>query len=362
MRNTIFSGLLVVCGLLAQPAAAQTCGGTYTVKPGDSLSEIADRLYKNASMWTAIHSNNLEAIGESVNTIRVGMKLSLSCIDGRPTGLPGGVPVESAQAAEEAVPALRAGSGTAATRSRINLLTAGDFEPFTDSDLPNGGLLADVVNAAMDKADPEAGFAIHWVEDWGSHLEPLLSNALLDLGFPWYRPDCEGSPDRYRCANFLFSDPMFEMLILLFTRKSDPIAFESDADIPGRTLCRPRGYFTHDLDRQGRRWISDERITLRQPQAVADCFEMLMDGEVDAVALNEFTGRTALRDLGLKEEVAIVQGRPLSIEGLHVLVHKSHPQAEAMLETINAGLRGIKDDGTYQAIIDRHMTRVWAGF
>lgn len=33
-----------------------------------------------------------------------------------------------------------------------------------------------------------------------------------------------------------------------------------------------------------------------------------------------------------------------------------------MLETINAGLQGIKQDGTYQQIIDAHMTRIWDGF
>ena len=33
-----------------------------------------------------------------------------------------------------------------------------------------------------------------------------------------------------------------------------------------------------------------------------------------------------------------------------------------MLSTINAGLRGIKDSGQYQQIIDTHMTRVWAEF
>ncbi|QIE46741.1 transporter substrate-binding domain-containing protein [Pseudohalocynthiibacter aestuariivivens] len=362
MRNTMFSGLVVLGGLvgavLGSSAAAATCGGTYTVKSGDSLSAIADSFYKDAGKWSAVHTNNLGVIGDSPNAIRVGMKLALSCIDGLPTGLPGGVEVGTVSAAAPLVEA----SGTYATRSKINLLTAGDYAPFTSPDLPNGGLLTDVVNSAMAKADPGEGYAIHWVEDWGSHLDPLLSNALLDLGFPWFKPDCESSPEDYRCANFHFSDPMFEMLILLFTDKADPVPFVSDADMAGRTLCRPRGYFTHDLDRADRRWITDGKITLKQPQTIKDCFEMLMDGEVDAVAINEFVGRTAMKDLELKDRVEIVQGRPVSIEGLHVLVHKSHPQADAMLATINAGLRGIKENGTYQSIIDTHMTRIWAEF
>lgn len=350
--------LFVLAG--ASAAHAQdTCGGTYRVQSGDSLSLIADRMYKDAGMWTAIHNNNLATIGQSPDRIRVGMKLTLTCLNGLPAGLPDGTPVE---AVTRAAQPLTIAPGTAATRQKINLLTADDYAPFTDRKSLNGGLVTEVVQAAMDEAAPDEGFAIHWVNDWSAHLEPLLSNALLDLGFPWLRPDCEGNPSQYRCENFHFSDPMFEMLVLLFTDSARPIQFGSDDDIIGKTLCRPAGYYTHDLEKNGRNWLSEEKITLEQPDSVADCFEMLTEGAVDAVALNEFTGRTAIKDLGLSDQVSIVQGRPLSIEGLHVVVHKTHPQAEDMLATINAGLREIKANGAYQGIIDAHMSQIWAGF
>jgi polar amino acid transport system substrate-binding protein len=355
---------LATCAWLGFGGAAlaqESCGGVYTVERGDSLSLIADELYKNVGMWSTIHTNNLATIGDSPNAIRVGMRLQLPCINGLPTGLAGGT-VMAAPAAPAAVQPLQVAPGTAATRSKINLLTADDYAPFTDRGALNGGLVTEVVRAAMDEAAPEEGFAIHWVNDWSSHLEPLLSNALLDLGFPWLRPDCATTPDNYRCANFHFSDPMFEMLVLLFTDKDDPITFATDADMLGKTLCRPEGYYTHDLDKNGRRWIADNLITLEQPDSVADCFALLTEGAVDAVALNEFTGRQAIADLGLAGEVEIVQTRRLSIEGLHVEVHKSHPQAEAMLETINAGLDEIKENGAYQQVINQHMSQIWASF
>lgn len=339
--------------------AQDTCGGTYRVQPGDSLSTIADKHYKNAGMWTAIHNNNLSVIGPTPDRITIGMKLSLTCLNGLPAGLPDGTPVDVVT--RTAAP-IEIAPGTAATRQKINLLTADDYAPFTDRKSPNGGLVTEVVQAAMEQAAPEEGFAIHWVNDWSAHLEPLLSNALLDLGFPWLRPDCEGNPSQYRCENFHFSDPMFEMLILLFTDTTRQIRFTQDSDIEGKTLCRPAGYYTHDLEKDGRNWLTDSKITLEQPDSVADCFAMLMNGEVDAVALNEFTGRTAIKDLNLTGRVSVAQGKPLSIEGLHVVVHKSHPQALAMLDTINTGLREIKANGTYQQIIDSQMSQIWAGF
>ena len=150
------------------------------------------------------------------------------------------------------------------------------------------------------------------------------------------------------------------MLILLFTTTANPITFLSDADIEGKTLCRPEGYFTHDLDKNGRNWVKDGKITLKQPDSVADCFEMLTADEVDAVALNEFTGRTAIKEMGLQQTVAPVQTRPLSIEGLHVLVHKNHPNAQNVMAAINQGLAAIKENGTYQQVINRHMSRIWS--
>lgn len=176
MITTIASGQMAVAGLFGTAVAAQTCGGVYTVKRGDSLSSIADSQYKDAGMWMAIHNTNLSKVGESPDAIYTGMTLRLACINGRPLGLSGGTEARSAPIIKVA--------GTAATRGKINLLTAGDFAPFTDRTLPNGGLAADVVNAAMAKAAPGQGYAIHWVEDWTSHLDPLLSNTLLDAGFP----------------------------------------------------------------------------------------------------------------------------------------------------------------------------------
>ncbi len=359
MRKLVAAMALGLAWLGAAPVTAETCGGLYTVQRGDSLSAIADRHYKKASMWTAIHNANLKTIGPKPNRIRVGMELRLACLDGMPRGLRGGNELTEVQPTAATVVKIQ--PGTAAVRTRINLLTGDDFAPFTSKDGHNGGLLTEVVHSAMEEAQPGKGFAIHWVDDWASHLDPLLSNALLDLGFPWYQPDCATTPDNYRCQNFHFSDPMFELLILLFTDNSRPVAFNSDRDIEGKTLCRPSGYFTFDLDQNGRRWLLDNKITLKQPRSVKACFDMVLSGEADAVALNEFTGRAAVKEHGLENRIDVV-AQSLSVAGLHVVVHKSHPEAQRMLTMINDGLRGIRTSGDYQKIIEDHMARIWADF
>ncbi len=225
MKKLITAAAFALASLGAGAAVAETCGGTYVVGRGDTLSGIADRLYKNAGMWTAIHNNNIARIGSKPDRIAVGMTLNLACLEGLPVGLEGGSAVTDVQLTSAPV---QVQLGNAATRKKINLLTGSDYAPFTHKESHNGGLLTEVVNSAMDRAQPGQGFAIHWVDDWGSHFEPLLSNALLDLGFPWFKPDCDAMPDNYRCQNLAFSDPMFELLVLLFADKSRPMAFNQE--------------------------------------------------------------------------------------------------------------------------------------
>ncbi len=360
MRNAIGGVVLLLAGVLAGHSQAQGCGGSYVVQRGDSLTLIAASFYQDAGKWTAIHSANIDQIGEDPNNLRAGMQLRLRCIDGRPTGLEGGTTAPALPLAAAAP--LVVTPGNAATRRKINILTGGDFWPFTDRDAPNGGMLTEVVQAAMQSANPTQGFAIHWVDDWAAHQEPLLSNALLDIGFPWLKPECANDPESYGCANLLYSGSMFEVLMLLFVDRSRPMAFQSDADMQGKTLCRPAGYPTFMLDQRGRNWLKNGVITLKTPQSPGDCLRLLVEGEVDGVVLNEFLGRGKIKDMGLGERVGVAEGKPISIEGMHMVVHRSHPDGPAFLAVFERGLADIRANGRYQSIIEAHMSRVWAGF
>jgi polar amino acid transport system substrate-binding protein len=188
---------------------------------------------------------------------------------------------------------------------------------------------------------------------------PRLRAKEFDMGFPWFRPNCEvaGNTDE-RCANFHFSDPLVDLVILLFARADAGFTFEQDADLVGRTLCRPEGYFTHDLDRPDRQWLSKGLITLRQPATPDDCFDLLIKGEVDAVALNEFLGVTKMFELGLTNEVVPLQ-RPLSVEGLHVIISKTHWRGTTHLYRFNAGLAKLKQSDRYNEIVSRHLAMFW---
>lgn len=363
--------LAFALALFSSAAYAQGCGGVYTVKRGDSLSHIADRLYKDAYKWTALHQSNIDMIGADPDTILVGQRLYVTCIEGLPQGLESIVTL----APPSTTTARHAGSdipedmsqvvlmvAKPAPMRKIKLVTEDHFSPFTDRQMKNGGMLADVVETALTEIVGPDGFEFFWINDPATHLDPLLSENVMDMSLAWAKPDCSADPQNTLCQDYHFSAPAFEYLVLLFSEKSRPVPFNKDEDIVGRTLCRPEGYLTHMLDQNGRNWLKGDRITLKRGALVEDCFDMVLRGEADAVVINEFTGRATLKQMGLKDRIQVGQGKPVSIATLHVVISKSNPNAEVLLRAIDAGLAKIRSSGAYQAVINDHMPRIWASF
>lgn len=50
---------------------------TYTVKPGDTLAEIAKRFLGNATRWREIHKDNQPPMGKNPDVLQVGWKLKI---------------------------------------------------------------------------------------------------------------------------------------------------------------------------------------------------------------------------------------------------------------------------------------------
>ena len=188
-----------------------------------------------------------------------------------------------------------------------------------------------------------------WVNDWSAHLNPLLVTRAFDMGFPWFKPNCDDfvnldDNSKMRCQKFFFSDPLVEEPTLVFVRKDSPLTFASDDEMVGKTLCRPAGYYVFDLDHNNRFWLRDNKVTLLNPQTIDECMKMLMDGRVDAVPISELPGRSSLINLGLTADVKTLE-RPTNIGTLHVLVAKTHPNARTLIHYINSAMKKLREVG-----------------
>ena len=359
----------VVLTLCTGQALAAPCGGTYEVARGDSLSLIANRLYKDASKWTRIHAENRARMGDDPDKILVGAKLELTCINGLPLGL--SVVAGTARPVEATPPSVDADTGiadaqpavpvAAAPAQAIRVVTGDDQIPFSDESLPQGGMLAEVIDAALAAGLPDVPVETFRINDWGSHLAPLLSENLMDLSYPWPRPDCDGDDTPRVCREYGFSDPMFEMLMLLFVDAERPVPLVSTQDIQGQRLCRPAGRMVFMLDADGRRWLQDDRISLVRAPTVAACFDLLVAGEIDAVVVNEFSGRAAVAAMGLSDQITGLSRTPLGVVTMHAVVSRQNPRGSELLAQVNEGLRVLRRSGQYREIVARHLISAWAG-
>ena len=352
---------LLVWLALSPNAHAVDCGQKYTVKDNDTLNDIAQRAYGKSSKWTLIFYANQKQFGNSPVLV-TGKQLNIPCISAPP--LTRSLKTSVGEETEKPGPAK---IQVARTKGSIQLLTANDYQPFTDRSLPNGGMITELVDTALTTLNRDAGgpdHAVSWVNDWSSHLNPLLIRKTFDMGFPWFKPECSrydelDDPAKFRCDKFFFSKPVFEILVLFFTREGSDFKFENDRQVIGKRICRPAGYFTFDLDADGRNWVKGEKVTLIRPQGVDECFQMLMRGEVDAVALNEFTGRAAINKLGIDKDINAIE-RPVSLLSLHVVVAKTHLRARTFLHYINSSLDRLRQTGAYDKIVDKHLTQFWS--
>ena len=326
----------VLAGIGAQ-AQAQCAADAYVVKDGDTVFTIAEARYGDPEKWTLIYYANESKLQASVFQVAPGDVLKIPCEPG------------SQQA--DATP-LRVDN------AELKLLTGSNYAPFTDRDWPGQGMVTELVNAAMEATPAPVTYSITWEDDWSKHLFPKLDAKEFDMGFPWLKPDCDQTPDDERCANFHFSDPLVEILILLFVREGSGMVYDSDADVLGKRLCRPKGYFTHDLDRPDRQWLSKGKITLVQADSPEACFRELQAGTVDAVTVNVFLGAETIDKMGLRGQIVPLE-KPLSVEGLHVIISKKHWRGTTFLYRFNAGLAALKDSARYSEIVSKHLGVFW---
>lgn len=338
MLRKLILGLALA--LLSQPVLAQSeCSQEHVLKPGETLLSVAEKYYGDRSRWSVIYYANESALAGNLIDIPEGIRLKVPCI--KKISKP------------DPTPLLQKDAG-------IRFLTGSNYAPFTDKNWPGQGMITELINAAMEESPSPVPFSITWEDDWSKHLFPLLDNKEYDMGFPWLKPDCEADPENERCANFHFSDPIFKILVLLYVPFDKPVKFTKDRDLEGKTLCRPKGYFTHDLDRKGRKWLTKKLIKLVQPDSPEDCFNLLVKGKVDAVTLNEFLGWRKIQEMGLKGKVVTAQ-RPISSESLHVIISKRHWRGTTHLYRFNAGLKKLKQTKRYEEIVSRHLGIFWGG-
>jgi len=183
------------------------------------------------------------------------------------------------------------------------------------------------------------------------------------LFLPWESVDREQPSDLMQtsavlCDNALFSEPILQVVIGLFTLSDSSFKFDNDEGILGKLICIPGDRDVSVLNGNGRKWISQRRVVAFRRPTLLDCVSAVQRHEADAFVANDLEVHYVLGRLGLSALFKMLE-RPLGTRGVHAIVAKEHPQASELIEYVNSGLRHLKASDAYAAIVRRHLMRLW---
>jgi polar amino acid transport system substrate-binding protein len=246
--------------------------------------------------------------------------------------------------------------------SKIRVL-AMDRPPLAEEQSPKGGLIPELLRSSLGKAGGgRSDIELRWTT--AAPVKLLLSDAAVDISLPWDGADCERPGDLVQisavlCDNALYSDPILEVVVGLFTRADSNFKFDTDESIFGRTICISGDQDVSPLNGRGRNWLSQKRVVAVRQPALLDCASAVETRAADAFVASDLEGRYVLDRLGLSRHFRMA-ARPLAIRGVHAVASKEHAHASELIDAVNRGLRELKASDAYAAIIRSHLMRLWS--
>ena len=265
----------------AVAAEKVACGTKYTIKSGDTLSKLANAVEPPLSSYQKIITFNPGKIRDP-NLIYVGLELQIPCEDGTivVTDKADPTDTETESSSDARIAATdttgKDNGADVARNARVDILTGSAYPPYVDRDLPHRGFSTHVIDSVFGDRASGVSHRIDIIDDWSSHLRVLLALGKYDLAYPWFRPDCArreklGDEGKWRCDNLRFSAPLHEVVVSYYARTEDAPAISSASSLKGKRICRPEGYFTHDLAVRDLLPPNTERAA---PKTPTDCFKM----------------------------------------------------------------------------------------
>nr|WP_276562407.1 transporter substrate-binding domain-containing protein [Hoeflea prorocentri] len=340
-------------------AAPAACGNTvqeYAVSSGDTLSKIAGAAFGDPRQWPRIfeYPGNAESIGRNPNLLTIGVRLQIPPCPGAIQSIPQEVVATETQTQAQTQRAARnTGSTTTSLPIKLYVVTGDDWPPYVSTDWPQGGMAVVIVEAAFEAAGMSDNVEIHYVNDWSAQLETLTKTNRYQLTFPWFYPkmefwqSCDKLPEsmQIRCE-YDHSNPIANVTLAFFKEagRAD-LAQDTLEGIKAKRLCRPKGYSTFELVENG---LSVDNLHIEL--SPTDCFLRLLEGKVDYVLLNRFTGLAVAADMGISNNVEMAD---ITIASpIHILAYRNNPMDTVQyLDEFNKGLQTIINNGVYGQII-----------
>ncbi len=197
-------------------------------------------------------------------------------------------------------------------------------------------------------------------------LYPLLmQEAFKQMGvaatikaYPWKRALDMGSKGQVgiggiykteqRLQTFDYSAPLFSEKLLIYVKKGNSFEFNKIDDLKGKTLGVLSGWSYGDAFDQAK---AQGLFKTEEVSTDSTNFEKLLLGRLDGVVAIELTAQQIIREKQYADQIEALT-TPLATNDTYLVFAKSAQQT-ALLEKFNVTLEGMRQDGTYDALVEQ---------
>jgi len=232
--------------------------------------------------------------------------------------------------------------GSAPAIAEVDVVTGNGYEPFTDEELPNGGLATELVVEAFGEVGQDARIDFRpWARGYHDTLWEMFVGT-----FPYVHTDSRAEDMHYS------EEPLAVLAEIVVSRSDDPIRFENAEALAGRSVCRPVGYAYPDAVED---LIETGDLDLTAPAEMSSCPRMVELGRVDFFVANNFTWPGLVISEELDEAAFHVDhDNPIRETALYFIAPRTD-EGLATIEEFDRGLRALRASGRYDEIVERHV-------
>lgn len=227
----------------------------------------------------------------------------------------------------------------------IRLVTGDNYAPFSDQNLPEGGLATHLIRYLFEQIDQPVDIE---VSGWATGYQAALDGDYAGT-FPYIESE-------QRLEDYLFSDPLFTVSSYAYVDQSSTINASNPEDLAGLTLCLPEG-FAHGQALNS--LLESGSITRITPSDMPSCFAMLQSGEADFVKINRYVARELLRNAGVAHSAIRALPFPVETLSMHFIAPRNQSGSDALIAQVNRALAELQQDNEYARFIDDYLTIIY---
>ena len=218
-------------------------------------------------------------------------------------------------------------------------LVTGEWPPYTGKSVEGEGVVVEIVRAVFQRMGRQPHIEFY---PW-KRCEAYVQHGLAWATFPY-------AITAQRLANFRFSDPIIEgkEVWFYYGEKMKSVKYEDLTDLRPYKIGAVSGYWYGDSFREAGLSVdetSEDIAGLRKLRA----------GRIDLFPMNELAGIWLINTVFAHDQHSFgMLTKPLGLNRNALMVSKSYPDSDALLEDFNSALRTVREDGTDERIRRRH--------